>query len=374
MIATRSGTSGLSSSSRPSSSSPDWGIARRADPDRASWSSIGRRAHLDFRSLRARAAGPPRQERIDREDAGRASTCPARRSPPIFAAVGAALLLLGPRLRRARSSSSASSPSSLTLLYWLAEAPADLRPRRRPDRARRCRPWSTTGRRRACTCPDRRSARSSARSGVRCCSLGLVFGGWLLLAGVIALIADPGRLAGRRASRNTARRSRPTGPATSRRRRPADAVAAARASLAVAVVGGVRAPGRLAATGRGQRRGAGRVRVAPRHRGSARRVGPAGTSGRRRRATGRRDRRCHARRPRTSRSSRRPSTAPADKPFTLAFDNEDPGTPHNVDVQGRERARSSSRARSSPASRPRSTTSPRLPAGTYTFVCTVHPT
>lgn len=65
-------------------------------------------------------------------------------------------------------------------------------------------------------------------------------------------------------------------------------------------------------------------------------------------------------------------TGPADRPFTLAFDNEDAGVPHNVELK-----------QSSGASvwkgaifngvETRVYDVPPLPAGDYTFVCTVHP-
>ena len=65
-------------------------------------------------------------------------------------------------------------------------------------------------------------------------------------------------------------------------------------------------------------------------------------------------------------------TAPADKPWKLAFDNEDAGTPHNValkDASGAEVFKGEifngveTRIYDVPA----------LPAGDYTFVCSVHP-
>ena len=65
-------------------------------------------------------------------------------------------------------------------------------------------------------------------------------------------------------------------------------------------------------------------------------------------------------------------TGPADKPFRIAFDNEDPGTPHNIalkDPGGGEVFRGAifngveTRVYDVPA----------LPAGAYTFACSVHP-
>ena len=64
--------------------------------------------------------------------------------------------------------------------------------------------------------------------------------------------------------------------------------------------------------------------------------------------------------------------APADTPFTIALDNQDAGTPHNVELKD-----------SSGASvftgdifngvETRVYDVPALPAGAYTFVCSVHP-
>ena len=64
---------------------------------------------------------------------------------------------------------------------------------------------------------------------------------------------------------------------------------------------------------------------------------------------------------------------PADKPFTIAFANEDPGTPHNIDLRdgsgttvfhGDVFNGVETRVYAVPA----------LPAGTYPFLCIVHPT
>ncbi len=68
-------------------------------------------------------------------------------------------------------------------------------------------------------------------------------------------------------------------------------------------------------------------------------------------------------------------TAPADTPFQIVFENKDPGTPHNVALQGRrQRGRDVQGRRCSTASRRATYDVPALDAGTYAFVCTVHPT
>ena len=65
-------------------------------------------------------------------------------------------------------------------------------------------------------------------------------------------------------------------------------------------------------------------------------------------------------------------TGPADKPFTIAFSNQDPGTPHNIEIKDSSGAvvfkgdifnGVDTRIYQVPA----------LPAGDYTFSCVVHP-
>ena len=66
-------------------------------------------------------------------------------------------------------------------------------------------------------------------------------------------------------------------------------------------------------------------------------------------------------------------TGPAGKPFTIAFDNQDPGTPHNIalkDSSGAEVWKGD--IFNGPAARVYDV--PSLPAGQYTFACSVHPT
>ena len=73
-------------------------------------------------------------------------------------------------------------------------------------------------------------------------------------------------------------------------------------------------------------------------------------------------------------------TAPADTPFTIAFNNQDPGVQHNVVIASadpakdpgrrdplRRRARHRARARSTTRCMP-------LPDGDYVYYCKVHPT
>ncbi len=66
-------------------------------------------------------------------------------------------------------------------------------------------------------------------------------------------------------------------------------------------------------------------------------------------------------------------TAPAGKPFTIAFDNEDPGTPHNIELLS---ASGSQVFKGDifPGVETRIYNVTAQPAGDYKFLCTVHPT
>ena len=68
-------------------------------------------------------------------------------------------------------------------------------------------------------------------------------------------------------------------------------------------------------------------------------------------------------------------TAPADTPFQVSFENKDAGVPHNValhlgDVNGAELFK----GEVFPGVATRVYDVPALDAGSYAFVCTVHPT
>jgi plastocyanin len=65
-------------------------------------------------------------------------------------------------------------------------------------------------------------------------------------------------------------------------------------------------------------------------------------------------------------------TAPAGRPFTLAFVNEDPGTPHNVELKDAGGA-SVYKGEIFPGVDTKVYDVPALDAGSYTFVCSVHP-
>ena len=66
-------------------------------------------------------------------------------------------------------------------------------------------------------------------------------------------------------------------------------------------------------------------------------------------------------------------TAPADKPFTIALDNQDPGTPHNVALKN-EAGQVVWQGHAVQRRRTQVYDVPAQAAGKYTFLCTVHPT
>ena len=68
-------------------------------------------------------------------------------------------------------------------------------------------------------------------------------------------------------------------------------------------------------------------------------------------------------------------TAPKDKPFTIAFVNEDQGTPHNVAIHaGSATGKEMFKGEIFPGIATKVYEVPSLPGGQYAFVCTVHPT
>ena len=66
-------------------------------------------------------------------------------------------------------------------------------------------------------------------------------------------------------------------------------------------------------------------------------------------------------------------TAPADRGFTIAFDNQDPSIPHNVEIKDAA-GTAAFLGEIFPGVETRVYDVPALPAGSYAFLCTVHPT
>jgi plastocyanin len=65
-------------------------------------------------------------------------------------------------------------------------------------------------------------------------------------------------------------------------------------------------------------------------------------------------------------------SAPADKPFTIQFDNKDPGTAHDIDILDASGAKAfDGKDFQGPAQQTYNV--PALKAGTYKFECSIHP-
>ena len=348
---------------------PDWGALDRAAPGRHRWSSVALGPDLDV---------PPPARRPRRRAAGKRRIAPATPAgihmpgpsfAPILAAVGAFLLFLGlvfggvdPGPRRDR----AGPDPALLAGRGPARSTTTTSPRRRTVAAGAS---STTGRRPASTCPGRRSARSSARSGTALLLLGLVFGGWLLASasspwslGLIGWLPDARREYVKTVEADT------TGhleniPAPRPPSRPLDV-------LAVLVVGAVVLQSGVLADRLGQRRDAGgsAARTPAGSAGAGRFRRPDRSGGRRRAAGRRRDgrgqehrlrRRPRGRDRRTSRSRSRSTTrTPARR--TTSSSRDSSGA---VVFKGEIFTASTTRVYEVPA----------LPAGDYTFIVLVHP-
>ena len=65
-------------------------------------------------------------------------------------------------------------------------------------------------------------------------------------------------------------------------------------------------------------------------------------------------------------------SAPADTPFQIEFDNQDAGTPHNIEIKDAS-GQTVFKGEIFNGVEVRTYDIPALPAGTYPFICTVHP-
>ena len=197
--------------------------------------------------------------------------------------------------------------------------------------------------------------------------LGLVFGGWLLAAGVIALVATLiGWLVDARKEYVKAEEADTTGhlQALPAPRTPSLLLAA----LGVLLIGGVvLQAGWLPPRDVSGGEGAG-ASGAPPASGGPPAPGEPGASGGPP-AGPQADATLHAKNVAFVETT---LTAPADAPFTLALVNEDQGTPHNVELLDGGGA-SVYKGEVFPGVETRVYEVPALPAGTYSYLCTVHP-
>jgi plastocyanin len=288
---------------------------------------------------------------------------------PVFAAIGTCLLFLGLVFGGVALALGAIA-LVLTLLYWLAEGlriyDHDIAPTRTiiPSRVDAAPPPGVH-------MPGPSFRPILGALGTALLLLGLVFGGWLLAVGVFALIAGLiGWLADARRewvktveADGTGHLENPPAP------RPPSRLFATLAVLVVAAAilqSGVLTTGSANGGTPGSSPGPGGAGTppsgAPRPTSSDDAGGPPGGPSA--------DVTVEAKGIAFVQAS---WTGPAQKPFTIAFDNEDPGTPHNIvlkDSTGADVWKGDifngveTRVYDVPA----------LPAGAYSFACAVHPT
>lgn len=286
---------------------------------------------------------------------------------PVFAAVGTFLLLLGLVFGGVVLALGAVA-LVLTLLYWLAEG------LRLYDRDIRSTATVVPSREGATPPPGVHMPGPSFRPilgalGTALLFLGLVFGGWLMVVGVIALVAGLiGWLTDARKEYAKAVEADQTGHLESLPppRTPSTLFATLGVLLVVAVVlqSGILGAGEANGGAPGASPPAGSA--PPASGGSA---PPASDE------------------PGGEPSLAAPDvtvtakgiafletswTAPADTPFTIAFDNQDAGVPHNIALKDSTGATAwEGDIFNGPETRIYEV--PALPAGQYTFICTVHP-
>ena len=285
---------------------------------------------------------------------------------PVFAAIGTFLLFLGLVFGGVTLALGAIA-LVLTLLYWLAEGlrlyDRDIAPTATVLPVR-----LTEGPPPGVHMPGPSFRPLLGALGVALLFLGLVFGGWLLAVGVVALVAGlVGWLADARReyvktveADRTGHLENPPAPGTPSR---------LFASLAVMVVAavvlqsGVLTTGSANGSGPGSSGSPGSSGAPPPASGapaSGESGGPGGAPGA--------DVTVEAKGIAFLQAS---WTAPADKPFTLAFDNEDAGVPHNVALKDSGGAEVWKGAIFNGVET-RVYEVPALPGGVYTFVCSVH--
>jgi len=282
---------------------------------------------------------------------------------PIFASIGVFLLFLGvvfpgPLLVLG------GIALALTLLYWLTESTRiydqDLGVRTATELPAVVRDGPPPG----VHMPGPSFRPFLGAVGMGLLMLGLVFGGWLLAVGVIALIATlAGWLIDGRKEYVKAVEADTTGhlEAMPAPRTPALLFVA----LAVLLIAGVALQaGWLPPRDVGGGEGAGASGAPPG--GSGGPGEPGGSGGPPPGPTA--DVVVHAKDIKFVEAS---LTGPADRPFTLALVNEDPTTPHNVELKDGAGA-SVFKGEIFPGVDTRVYDVPSLAAGTYTFLCTVH--
>jgi plastocyanin len=322
---------------------------------------------LAWTVLRLRRAAPPRRGRSRRSPSAPAGIhMPGPSYAPIFAAIGAFLLFLG-LVFGGWVLVLGAVALTLTLVYWLAEAlriyDHDL-----GETAPAIPEPAHIGPPPGVHMPGPSFRPILGAIGTFMLFLGLVFGGWLLAAGVIALIitlvgwlSDARREYVRTVAADTTGHL-DSGPAP---RTPRGLFWA----LGLLLVFGVllqagwlppsEASGGTGATPSGEPAASGEPGAAP--------SGPV--------ASGEPGGPASADVTLTARNIAfltAEFTAPADTPFTLALVNEDAGTPHNVELKDAANA-SVFQGEIFNGVETRVYQVPALPAGGYTFLCTVHP-
>ena len=342
---------------------PDWGALIALLPVFILVATIVILVVTFLRLLRAPKAGRGKVRQTPRTPAG--LHMPGPSWAPIFASIGVFLLFLGVVFPGPMLVLGAIA-LILTLLYWLAESVRiydhDLGEQTSTDLPVQVHDGPPAG----VHMPGPSFRPFLGAIGTGMLMLGLVFGGWLLAAGVIALIATlVGWLTDARKEYVKAEEADTTGHLESlpAPRTPSLLLVA----LAVLLIGGfVLQAGWLPPRDVSGGGGAGASGAPPDAGGPPASGEPGGSGGPPPGAEA--DVVVHARNVAFVETS---LTAPADKPFTLALVNEDPGTPHNVQLKD-SAGTSVYKGEIFSGVATKVYDVPAIPAGSYTFVCTVH--